>query len=294
MGIFDRKDPVKSLQKYLEKLEEYQEAEANLLVEIATLYYENNNSEDAVHYLEKASYLYHELDYPAQEASIWDLIGDVAKDLDDEEKSIESYQQAYKIFNSINDPAQDDVLKKLEEMDARLDDSDIEVEEQTPKVYSEEVETKFSPARRTRTNEEIDNRLDDIIKLLDDSAVYDSYKSFSKPLAQVKEAYEMSSSIGDEKGQASLLVIMGIIYLKENNTSSAQETFIKSLKMYQRINDLRGEAISFLLLGSTCYVRGDEDRTSDYLNKAMIILKDTNDIETENVANNLFKALYVD
>ncbi|AUB58699.1 hypothetical protein BK008_10505 [Methanobacterium sp. MZ-A1] len=58
MGIFSgEKDYSTSLKELLEQLWEYQEAEASLMVDIATLQYENGDINDALGFLEKSDYL---------------------------------------------------------------------------------------------------------------------------------------------------------------------------------------------------------------------------------------------
>jgi len=51
----------------------------------------------------------------------------------------------------------------------------------------------------------IGKRLDDIIGLLDES-VYGTYQEFENPMVHLDEAYQMASNIGDEKGEAALLL----------------------------------------------------------------------------------------
>lgn len=57
-------------------------------------------------------------------------------------------------------------------------------------------------------------RLDDIIVLLDESAVYGTYQKYENPMFHLEEAYQMASSIDDKKGEAALLLIMGDVSLK--------------------------------------------------------------------------------
>jgi tetratricopeptide (TPR) repeat protein len=290
MGIFDSKEEGKPLKKYLEQLWEYQEAEADLLVEIATIYYENDDSPEAVNYLEKAAEVYKELGYNKQEASLLDLIGDLYYGMNDNENASDYYRQSYKIYSSESDPTQEEVLNKLKKLDVSSESSgDATVEKTFPPIPKVESGPSFS--RVSLDDVEIVERLDDIIMLLNEASVYESYKNFKNPMEHVREAYDMSSSIGDEKGQAALLVIMGNIFLKDHNSNNALDSFEKALKIYRRIDDKKGQAIALLLIGASYYILGASDQTSTYLNEAISILKDTEDLDTEIKANNLFKAL---
>ncbi|MBI4813545.1 MAG: tetratricopeptide repeat protein, partial [Methanobacterium sp.] len=121
MDIFKRKEDYgTSLKKRLEQLWEYQEDEANLMVEIATLQYENGDTDDAVGFLEKSVEIYHELGFTEEEATILDLIGDVYSSTDDVQNALDYYYKSFKICSSLDTPLEGEVLNKIKEYEAEI------------------------------------------------------------------------------------------------------------------------------------------------------------------------------
>lgn len=304
LGIFDsKKDPQTSIKELLEQLWEYQEAEANLLVEIATLQYENGDTEDAISFLEKAVDIYHELGFTEQEAIILDLIGDVYSNTDDVQNAVDYYQQSFKLCSKMDTPLKEEVFNKIKGFEDVLP-------EKTDKGYGEKIidsvqgstlksESKVSGegygeslAEETIDYEEIGKKLDDIIGLLEESAVYGTYQKFENPMGHVKEAYEMASSIGDEKGEAALLLIMGDISLKDEKTQKSLEFFTKSLNLFRKIGDDKGEAISRLMIGTAHFLLGETDEGSVYLRQSMEIIKYLKDANLEKAAMALLSSIY--
>ena len=217
MGIFNgKKDYATSLKNLLEQLWEYQEAEANLMVEIATLQYEMGDTDDAIAFLEKAVGIYHELGFGEEEATILDLIGDVYISNDDTQNALDNYYKSFKLCSSLNIPLEVEVLNKIKECEAELESIKDNVVNKKARVQGENLpKSELSNEEHLDEGDEsidyvkIGKRLDDIIGLLDESAVYAAYQELENPMANLKEAQLMANSIGDTKGEAALLLIMG-------------------------------------------------------------------------------------
>jgi tetratricopeptide (TPR) repeat protein len=287
LGIFDgKKKPDETIQKYLEQLWEYQEAEASILVEIATLHYENGNMEEAIEFLEEAVDIYNKIGYSEQEASILDLIGDVNMALDKTETAIDNYRQSYKLLSSLNSPLKDDVFNKLKEFEKTEIERDI-----STKSHEDEV-SKSTEEVETPDYAKIGGKIDDIIGLLEEYAVYRTYQKYKNPMAHIKEAYEMSRSIGDQKAEAALLLIMGDISLKEEESQKALDNFLEALNICRKISDQKGEAISRLMTGTAYFLLGDTDNGSIYLRQSMEIIKQMGDPKIEGAAMELLNSIY--
>ncbi|MGZ4857022.1 MAG: tetratricopeptide repeat protein [Methanobacteriaceae archaeon] len=287
LGIFDgKKKPDETIKKYLEQLWEYQEAEASILVEIATLHYENGNMEEAIEFLKEAVDIYNKIGHSEQEASILDLIGDLDMALDKTEAAIDNYRQSYKLLSSLNSPLKDDVFNKLKEFEKTEIERDISTEppkDEVPKS-TEELETPDYA--------KIGGKIDDIIGLLEEYAVYRTYQKYKNPMAHIKEAYDMSQSIGDQKAEAALLLIMGDISLKEEESQKALDNFLEALNICRKIGDQKGEAISRLMTGTAYFLLGDTDNGSIYLRQSMEIIKQMGDPKIEGAAMELLNSIY--
>jgi len=292
MGIFSgEKDYGTSLKELLEQLWEYQEAEANLMVEIATLQYENSDIDDALGFLERSVEIYHELNFAEEEATILDLIGDVYTSIDDIASALEYYNKSFKLCSSLDTPLTGEVNNKIKKYEEYLQISEDKTEHKNKLLKVESSET---PVLEEEPIDyvNIGKKLDDIIRLLDESAVYSTYQEFKNPMAQLGEAYEMASSIGDEKGEAALLLIMGDVSLKEEKTKKSLEFFKRSLNSFRKIGDMKGQAISKLMIGTAYFLLGDTEEGPKYLRKSMDIIKHLDDMNIENAAMALLKSIY--
>jgi tetratricopeptide (TPR) repeat protein len=287
LGIFDgKKKTDDTIQKYLEQLWEYQEAEASILVEIATLQYENGDMEEAIEFLEEAVDIYNKIGYAEQEASILDLIGDVNIALDKTETAIDNYRQSYKLLSSLNSPLKDDVFNKLKEFEKTEIERNI-----STKPHKDEV-SKSTEEVETPDYAKIGGKIDDIIGSLEEYAVYRTYQNYENPMGHIKEAYEMSRSIGDQKGESALLLIMGDISLKEEESKKALDNFLEALDIFRKIGDQKGEAISRLMIGTAYFLLGDTDNGSIYLRQSMEIIKQMEDPKIEGAAMELLNSIY--
>lgn len=296
LGIFDsKKDSKTSIKELLEQLWEYQEAEANLMVEIATQQYENGDAEDAIGFLEKSADIYHELGFTEQEAVILDLIGDIYNNMDDVQNAVDYYQQSYKLCSKIDTSLKEEVFNKIKDLEDYLEAEKGDMANKG-KITDSALEGELKISGEEPIDEvayvEIGKKLDDIIGLLEEAAVYGTYQKFENPMGHVKEAYEMASSIGDEKGEAALLLIMGDISLKEERTKESLEFFTKSLNLFRKIGDEKGEAISRLMIGTAYFLLGETDDGSVYLRQSMEIIKRLNDKTIENAAMKLLNSIY--
>jgi tetratricopeptide (TPR) repeat protein len=295
MGIFSgEKDYSTSLKELLEQLWEYQEAEASLMVDIATLQYENGDINDALGFLEKSVKIYHELGFAEDEAIILDLIGDVYIGADDIPNALDYYNRSLKLCLSLNMPLKAEVTDKIKKYGEYLQINEDGVDK--GKLGSDD-ESFLSPDVDVDYSIDYVNigiKLDDIISLLDESAVYSTYQEFRNPMAQLEEAYEMAHSIGDENGEGAILLIMGDLSLKDEKTKKSLEFFKRSLNSYQKIGDMKGQAISKLMIGTALFLLGETEEGSDYLRKSMDIIKDLEDVNIEKAALALLKSIYGD
>ena len=292
LGIFDSNDPESPIKELLEQLWEYQEAEAGLMVEIATLQYEDGDTEDAIGFLEKAADIYHELEFTGQEASILDLIGDVYRNNDDLQNAVDHYKHSFKLCSKIDTPLKEEVSNKIKDCEDELQLEYGKGKKVTGTLRKDESKLFDESYEETIDYGEIGKKLDDIVGLLDESAVYGTYQKLKNPMGHLKEAYQTANDIGDEKGQAALLLIMGDMSLKEEKTKKSLDFFMKSLKLFRKIGDDKGEAISRLMIGTAYFLLGETDEGSVYLRQSMEKIHYIDDKNLEKAALALLKSIY--
>lgn len=84
-GVFDRfsggnskdENPEHTIEYYNEKLNEYKDAEAALQINIATLYFEDEDIKESMEHLKKALQIYNELEDIGKQELVQDIIDDI-------------------------------------------------------------------------------------------------------------------------------------------------------------------------------------------------------------------------
>lgn len=290
IGLFDREEKRKSIEQLFKELWELQEVEADILIEIAIYYYDAGDPNEALTFLKKAADIYNQLGHDENESQILELIGDVYRDIDPY-KSIEYYNQASEAYYDMDSAHAEAILKKIEEIKQNLQIKDEKLPEEIEAVL--EVRESEKPGMISKVDyEDIGYKLDEIINFLDESSIYSTYQKLSNPLKQLQEAYEMSRSIGDKKGEAALLLIMGDLCLKNEKTKNSFNYFQESLDIYRKIDDKKGEAIANLMIGTLCFLLGSTEKSMLHIKNSLDILKYIDDKELLKAARSLLKTLY--
>ncbi len=140
----------------------------------------------------------------------------------------------------------------------------------------------------------ISDNVKEVIGMLKGADSYSSYLKSEDPMKELKNAYEMSSEIGDTSGKATLLLIMGNVSLKESKTNAALNYFKKSQEYFHDIDDETGEAASRLLIGIAYYMNDDMDMVNSNFRKSIKLFRDSKDLLGENIAIRLMNAIYED
>ena len=319
LGIFDSfEDKNSALKNYEKRLHEYQEHEADTLIDIGVIYLEDNQIEEALGYFKEAQEVYEKLQFPEGEAYTQNLIGDTYLTNRNLEKALKHYQKSFKIYSSLKSPLSDDIQEKLDDVLSLqeykrsmknniktknpLHDKDKEIEEelaQIPKTEDLKDEESYIiyPSRSTIPRDAIDYeklgaKLDDVIKILENVHMYETYSQEKDPITYLKDAYVNSELIGDKTGKATIGLLIGDVLLKRGESDKALKTFKDSFNIFHENNDEKGEALSLLLMGSVCYVLNDQETMYKVFKKSVGIFKRLDDQEGESVAINLINTLY--
>ena len=122
-SVFDRlsgssnNKPIKpedyTIEDYEELLDEYKRAEAEVLINIATIYFEKENIPESIKNLEKAIKEYNKLGDISKLALVYDLMGDVNRYNKKIDIAIDNYKKAYKLYFKINSKNKDEIKEKI-------------------------------------------------------------------------------------------------------------------------------------------------------------------------------------
>jgi tetratricopeptide (TPR) repeat protein len=285
-----------NMEDYQEMLKEYKNAEAEILINIATIHFENENIPESIKTLKKAIKIYAELEDMAKQGLVYDLMGDVNRYNKNNSSALEDYKKAYKFYFKIKSEYKNEIREKIKSLEVQ--ESNVEpqhinnygvpsnVQSEAPK---QEVKTPDIPASEYT---KISKKIEEVIGMLNGADTYLIYARSEEPMEQLENAYEMSEGIGDETAKSTLLLIIGFVSLEKTKTNDAIKYFNASLENFQEMEDKKGEAVSRLLIGTADYINGDMDKVSSNFRKSIEILRDMKDIPGENIAMELMNSIY--
>lgn len=310
IGVIDSLKQKGSLKHYEEKLHEYQENEADVLIDIGLLYYKDEKYTESLSHLKKAAHIYSSLYDIESEAFAQDLIGDVYLSMREMNKALKKYQTAYNLYSAARSSMKEDLLEKMKEVSDIKEAIELANEEkintEIKKEYSDiskddrsEVEkpTYIEDGEKEVFNchlsyERISLKLEEIMKIIKkNSNVKEPSKAeyesgyFQKSLfeAQQKEDY---------KKEVAMLQLLGNYFMKEDKPYSAMQNLKTAFNVSHKTGDNEGEAFSLLLLGVIYYLLGKENKIYDVFKKSLNIFKEIKYKKGEKIAMDIINTLY--
>ena len=276
-----------SLEEYLEILNEYRDAEAEILINIATIYFEDDNMTESLKYLEDAIIIYDELEYLEKKALIMDIMGDIYYNTNEKRTALEYYKEAYKLYSETDSDVKDNIISKINETENNLVSTVSQTKKPSPKPEK-------TPVVEVNTDDytAISSEIEEVISILNGANTYMSYADHENPIQQLQNAYEMSSGIGDSDASATILMIKGNIYLKDSKPDEALVDFRKGLEYFKLNSNLNGEAVAMLLIGTAYYIKGNMDQVADNFRKSIELLRQIKDVSGEQKAIKLMNTIY--
>lgn len=293
MGLFDilKKDE-HSIEHYTKKIILCKETEAEALLNLGMLYNEDENSDDAIENLNKSLKIYRELENSEAEALVLDLIGDTYLSIREVHTALKYYNDAFREYAKIGSSQKNEMLEKIKEVEDIQDAIEFTKSEEDEKedrygIPSEiHVEEDYTP-----DYEEIGNKIDNVIKLLESARAYEIYAKSENPMEQLEEIFNTSRDIGDMKGEAISLLMMGDLLLKNEKTNKALKYFDNAYKIFNMLGDEKGEAISLVLIGTIDFVLGDMEKVGPNFRNAIEIFRKLKDKPAETFTVELLNSL---
>lgn len=288
LGVFDViKKKEDSLEDYLQRLDELQAEEFDLLINIGVIYLESENFEDSLKFFEKALRMAINLKNDELEAFVLDSIGDVYFNKGEILNSFEYYNESLRIYSSKKSPLVEELKAKIKEVER--------IKEEIELYELEKIKNKS--ASNSEDDYEADlvklkPKLDNIIKMVESTSIYEIYTNEKDSLVNLKEAFKISRDIGDESGEAALLLIMGNETLKQKKYDPAAKYLENSKLLFQQLGDESGLAASMIILGTVNFIQGDIDGVSENFRKAVEKFQHLENKNAESVAIDILNALY--
>ena len=302
-GIFDRLSGGSSSEKtneqeeytiedYQELLNEYKDAEAKIRINMATLYFENENFKESMNNLEKANEIYTELKDLGKKALVLDLMGDINRINKKNNSALKNYRDAYRIYSEIKSDHKYEIQEKIDSIGVSVTAREAETiyDGVSPKRTENITVTKPMAPDYTK----ISSNIEEVIGMLKGADTYLSYAKSENPMEALENAYEMSGEIGDDTAKSTLLLIMGYVNLEKSKTEISLKYFKEAFENFHEIDDKLGEAVSSLLIGTAYYIIGDMDNVNSNFRKSIAIFRELKDVFGEDVAMRLMNAIYED
>lgn len=301
-----------SLKYYEKKLHEFQEQEAETLIDIGVLYMEKDDAENALKNFKEALISYQKIEYWEGEAYTYDLIGDTYLTVRNTSNALLNYEKALEIYSSIDSPLEDEMKEKIEEvrqihdsMEIDSDSRDLDESFSSDRDFEGDYfdESTLSDFDKTKDITDVSNnpdwisldelslKLKDPIMLLENSDSYSTYYEDSKDSEYLHEALSAAEVIEDTSGQGTLHLMIGDNDLRKENTSKALDHFNEARKIFRKNKNQKGEAVSLLLMGAVFFVIDEKEEMYQVFKDSLNIFHELNDKTGENIAIDLIGML---
>lgn len=310
IGLIDNLKQKGSIKYYKEKLQEYQENEADVLIDLGILYYEDEKYEDSLDNLKKSASIYSSLGEEESEAFVQDLMGDVYLSMRKTDNALEKYQKAFELYSSAGSSMKSELLEKLKEVNnikeaielANENKMEIEIEKEDLPVLTKEngdLETddfKESCPKKAVFNyylsyEKISFKLEEIMEIIEKkynvkepSKVEYESGYFQKYLMEVQKK-------GYSEKEVALLQLLSYFFMKEGKLYSAMQNLKTAFNISHEVGDKEGEAFS-LLLGVVYYLLSKEDKIYSVFKKSFSIFREIKYKKGETIALDIINILY--
>jgi len=304
IGSIDRLKSKGSLKNYKKKLQEYKENEADLLIDMAMLCFDDEKYDESLQYLKEARYEYFKLKNREGEAYIYDLIGDIYLSIREMDKALTNYKKSFKIYADIKSSMKSDELEKIKEVEdikeaieiankgseEVLEEEESTIEEivsyEDPSVTQEEyVECHLN-------YEKVAIKLEKVFKLIKKNYNVNEISKEEYETGYIQKSVYDAREEGNDQREMSLFLLTGYYLMSEQKQYSALKSFKEAFNIARELEDNKGKGFSLLLLGSVYYILGSKDKIYDVFKKSLEIFRNSGYKEEEAAAIDLINTLY--
>ena len=297
-----------SLNYYKKRLKEYQENEADVLIDMGVLCLKEERFKEALYYLKNARQIYSSLHEKEGEAFVLDLIGDTYLSTRQIDIALAEYQNSFRIYSSIKSPIKNEMFDKIREVEdikeaielADNENSGIEeefdyneVDEETVDNTPDEEEYLEDTKHPCTLNyEKIAPKLEKLMNIIKKRYAVNEYLENEYEINYIRKSIVEAHKNLEKEKEAVLFMLMGNFFIKEGKTYSALQNFKDSFNLFYEVGNDEGKGFSLLLLGVVYYILGKEDKIYGIFKESISIFEDLNDIKGKSAAIDLINTLY--
>ncbi len=296
VGSIDRLKRKGSLQLYKKRLKEYQENEADILIDMGMLCFDEERYDETLEYLEQAQWTYNRMGFKEGRAFVFDLIGDVYLSMREIDKALDKYKKSFKLYASIKSPMKSeefDKIKEVEEIKEAIEMANTKSE--IFEGFSQESYDEISDEDYIECHlnyEKVAIKLEKILKLIKKVYKVNEVSKEEYETGYIQKSIYDARNEGNYQKEMALFLLTGYYLMEEQKQYSALKSFKEAFNVARKIDDKKGEGFSLLLLGTVYYILGSKDKIYEVFKKSIEIFKGLGYKEGESNAIDLINTLY--
>jgi len=286
LSIFESlRDDRSALRHYKKKLHEYQEHEAEVLIDIGVIYLDRGELERAVRNFEEALETYRKLKFPEGVAYASELLGDSLMALREFDRAMEHYSEALSIYSDLNPPLAEELREKIYEA-GKIREA-LTSREPPEEESCEEPSESPGLGSETMAVFRFSDRLVELLEGFEDYAVCWE----NRDIEVLEDNLESARVIRDRPTEGLLNLLIGRYHLEEGEIYEALKFIKRATRIFRDAGDSRGAAVSLVIMGVILFIMDERENLYTVFKEALEIFRSLEMGEAESVTMKIINTL---
>ncbi len=286
LSIFESlRDDRSALRHYKKKLHEYQEHEAEVLIDIGVIYLDRGELERAVRNFEEALETYRKLKFPEGVAYASELLGDSLMALREFDRAMEHYSEALSIYSDLNPPLAEELREKIYEA-GKIREA-LTTREPPEEESCEEPSENPGLGSETVAVFRFSDRLVELLEGFEDYAVCWE----NRDIEVLEDNLESAGVIRDRQTEGLLNILIGRYHLEEGEIYEALKFIKRATRIFRDAGDSRGAAVSLVIMGVILFIMDERENLYKVFKEALEIFRSLEMGEAESVTMKIINTL---
>lgn len=286
LSIFESlRDDRSALRHYKKKLHEYQEHEAEVLIDIGVIYLDRGELERAVRNFEEALETYRKLKFPEGVAYASELLGDSLMALREFDRAMEHYSEALSIYSDLNPPLAEELREKIYEA-GKIREA-LTTQEPPEEESCEEPSENPGLGSETVAVFRFSDRLVELLEGFEDYAVCWE----NRDIEVLEDNLESARVIRDRPTEGLLNLLIGRYHLEEGEIYEALKFIKRATRIFRDAGDSRGAAVSLVIMGVILFIMDERENLYTVFKEALEIFRSLEMGEAESVTMKIINTL---
>ena len=271
---------IESAERQIKVLNDEKFTRASILLNTADRLRGNGTIEEwrtAITKLNDSRRLFHELKTPEKEALVLDTLAMTYRDLGENKKAFEAFNQALSILPATEVEGKAAILSGLAEYYATIGEN-----RRALAMYEQVLNT--TPSIRGGLGEAMVRR--------GIGAAYYGLDEFADAIACYKQSLDVLDKIPEKHGRDDLLFDLGKVYSKLKANEKALDYYDQAVKIYHDAPNNDAEGLVLASIGYEFANQNDPKKAIEFYDRALKILIDAGNKRGQTIVNNNYGALY--